>query len=785
MTVTVEFDELRNLPRTMRERPQWLLWRFETYEGDKKPRKVPYYLVGAKRKGTQGDDADRSRLSTFDQVFERLRGDNRYSGIGFAFLPGDGLIGIDIDGAIDLDTGEMQPHLVDIIQRCSSYTERSPSGRGVHIIVAGETKSFKDNKAGIEVFCGVQFFTCTGDRWEGTPDDVQPVSAETLEHLHRLVRGARAATGKQVLQVAPDPSTELRKRLEDALHYLVPDAAYDDWLKVGMGLKAALGEAGFRLWDYWSSTGSKYPGADDLRNKWASFDGSGVTEGTLFHMAKQGGYAPKGNRKPPAAPKHKSGSAQPGEGGRARSENSQSRLARVKFEDLPAGLQAVLLTARVKRKDAEGNEYDDFKVLDCRENVFECLRVHPELAGLVAFNQFAHRAIKTRRPPWKSEEGEWTDQDDLQLGNWLAKQAGLIIRSTRTITDGVAMAAYDNAFHPVMDYLNALPTWDGVERLPYWLSECAGARESDYTRLVGPWFIMNLVRRVRNPGCQADYMFVLEGAQGKRKSTLLRTLVGNDEWFADTPMKIGDKDALLSLAGKWLYEFGELDSFGKAEATTVKQYLTSRIDRVREPFGRRHVDRPRSCCFAGTTNQGEYIKDSTGARRFWPVKCEDEIDLAKLDMWRDQLFAEAMARLDSKDEARRRCWPTREEESEYLDEEQEGRQIGDPWFDKIAEWVESEEMWRVNKLRDITHFTSAEILQDCLKVHMDRIDGARQMAMRVGAIMHKLGWKKVRDGAKAGNQSRVWRYERPEPSSSAQGGTSEPGGPGEAYDDDL
>lgn len=737
----------------MKDRQQWLVWRSEAYQGDKKPRKVPYYVTGAKRRGEQGDDADRMRLATFERALAALAS-GKWTGIGFAFLPGDGLVGIDIDNAVDPDTGEVQPHLLDIIQRCGSYTERSPSRRGVHIIVEGSTETFKDNAVGVEVFCGRQFFTCSGDRWPDTPDEVRPIADAALEYLREIVRGARSHAPEP--RPGPDPSAELRGRLEDALRFINPDASYEDWLRVGMGIKAAMGDSGFGLWKYWSSTGSKYPGDAEVAKKWASFDGAGVTEGSVFHLAKQCGWqAPKGSRKPSAAP--------------ATSRSAQPREGVAQVPDRPEGLDSALI------RGGKGGG-----IVDCRENVFNILRLHPELTGLVAFNRFSHRAIKTRQPPWKSDAGDWTDQDDLQLGFWITHHVGITIKATRTITDGVAMAAYDNAFHPVLDFLDALPAWDGIERLSYWLSECAGAAETDYTRLVGPWFIMNLVRRVRHPGCQADYMVVLEGQQGKRKSTLLRTLVGNDDWFADTPMKIGDKDALLSLAGKWLYEFGELDSFGKAEATTVKQYLTSRIDRVREPFARRHEDRPRSCCFAGTTNQGEYIKDSTGGRRFWPVSCDDEINLQKMAEWRDQLFAEAEHRLRSDDADARRCWPTRLEEEKYLEPEQEARQIGDPWYDRIAWWVDSGripngETSKAASLQD--SFTSAELLHWALGVPFDRIDGGRQMTTRVGIVMHKLNWKKQRDSTGA----RIWRFVRPK--TSAGGPATDSGEPDEGIVD--
>lgn len=189
-------QQLRSMPLAMRALPQWLLFRFEADPAKPKPLKVPYYANGRKRMGKQGDDADRHALVSFDDALKRLAGSMHFSGLGFAFLPGDGLIGVDIDGAVDADTGEISELCSSAIAQCASYTERSPSGKGVHIIVQGSTKSFKSNDIGLEVFCGSQYFTCTGHMWPGAPREVRPISEEALADLRRRVDEAKAARGR-------------------------------------------------------------------------------------------------------------------------------------------------------------------------------------------------------------------------------------------------------------------------------------------------------------------------------------------------------------------------------------------------------------------------------------------------------------------------------------------------------------------------------------------------------------------------------------------------------------
>lgn len=194
-------EQLRtSLPQAMRERRQWLIWKLRKGKPGEKPRKVPYYVSGDIRTDTQGSDADRAALATLEGALGALQS-QRADGVGFAFLPGDGLVGIDIDRAIDGD-GVISERCRKIIEACASYTELSPSGTGFHIIVEGETETFKDNRIGVEVFCGRQFFTCTGRRWAGTPPEVAPLQDATLRRLRATVKGTRKAREG----VAPAPT---------------------------------------------------------------------------------------------------------------------------------------------------------------------------------------------------------------------------------------------------------------------------------------------------------------------------------------------------------------------------------------------------------------------------------------------------------------------------------------------------------------------------------------------------------------------------------------------------
>jgi predicted P-loop ATPase len=233
---------------------------------------------------------------------------------------------------------------------------------------------------------------------------------------------------------------------------------------------------------------------------------------------------------------------------------------------------------------------------------------------------------------------------------------------------------------------------------------------------------------VFQPGCQADYMLVLEGDQGILKSSACRALAG--EWFSDSlPEQIQGKDARQHLRGKWLVEVSELAAFSKADTEALKAFITRREERYRPPFGRHDVAEKRQCLFIGTTNQDSYIKDQTGGRRFWPVKCT-AIDVEGLALARDQLFAEAVHRFKRGE----RWWPTAEDERKFFRPQQEKRQEDDPWFPVIEKYLHDHSLSQV---------TVSDIARNCLGFQGDSRIGTQEQR-RIVSIIKELGWTPTR-----------------------------------------
>lgn len=149
------------IPTELKECPQWIVWKKEQRNG--KWTKIPYQV-----NGEAAQSNSRDTWSTFQEASQEFLNSEKYDGIGFMFSKEDDFVGIDIDDCID---GEIvNKFAAEIINLMDSYTEYSPSGNGIHIIVKGELPEHitgtgkKDSKLGLEVYRHGRYFTFTGHR---------------------------------------------------------------------------------------------------------------------------------------------------------------------------------------------------------------------------------------------------------------------------------------------------------------------------------------------------------------------------------------------------------------------------------------------------------------------------------------------------------------------------------------------------------------------------------------------------------------------------------------------
>lgn len=365
------------------------------------------------------------------------------------------------------------------------------------------------------------------------------------------------------------------------------------------------------------------------------------------------------------------------------------------------------------------------------QNTMIYLRNDEKLIDMVALNSFTGTVSMVSPAPWLFRHDpdlaenfpatgrEWSDEDSISLRAYLNSIWNYDV-GIQIIDQCVQERAQENMSHPVVEYLKQLE-WDGEERLATWMHDYLGAKDCKYTSDVGTVLIHAMVSRVMRPGCKFDYMVILEGLQGTRKSTALQILGG--AWFTDTlPTDIRDKDTVDGLRGIWLCEFGELAALTRTENNDLKKFISSQVDRMRPSYGKRTKNYPRQCVFVGSTNKDNYLKDETGGRRFMPIRCK-KIDTDGLAAVRDQLFAEAMVAY-AKGEAM--LYLSDEESMSQALAEQKDRTNVDPWTPNVRKYLEGKEetsiieIWSESLQRTVgtlTRFEQARL--DAVLIHLD------------------------------------------------------------------
>lgn len=294
-------------------------------------------------------------------------------------------------------------------------------------------------------------------------------------------------------------------------------------------------------------------------------------------------------------------------------------------------------------RTAKGN------IVNCFANVELRLSQDP-WAGVFAFNELTGQYVRTRALPTSvgnprlAEPIELADVDYADVELWLHRnfhssiKQGDVIRAVRRV-------AMRSTYHPIRNYLEGLTEPDH-DLLDNWVFDILGAvpeddRQRRYMVAVGRAWLISAVARAMSPGCKVDTMLILEGAQGRKKSTFFEVLGGKD-YFGDSLPPMGTKDANSYVRGKWIIEIAELDGMNKADAEAAKAFLARNTERFRPAYGHHEITYPRQCIFGGTTNRGDYLRDETGNRRFWPIKC-GVINIALLKKRRDALLGAAVA----------------------------------------------------------------------------------------------------------------------------------------------
>lgn len=368
--------------------------------------------------------------------------------------------------------------------------------------------------------------------------------------------------------------------------------------------------------------------------------------------------------------------------------------------------------------------------------------------GVFQLNDFSKQIWLMRRPPWESRwDGKRMLKDtDVTAVAGFMETVGL--KPKRNDMGAVIeRVAEFNRFNPVTDALDAM-VWDGEPRLqggvsgkrvyPHMCLRYFGVEDTPINRAFFAKTMIGTVARAYQPGCKVDTVLIFEGTQGKLKSTAIEMMAEAlvSGVYTDQVSDPGSKDAGLDIQGRWIIELSELDAFRRADVSQIKAWLSRKTDRFRRPYGKATEEFPRSCVFWGSVNppNNGYLKDRTGARRFWPVRIEDEIDIELLKEDAPQLWAEAKHLYQSGEQ----WWLTPEEE-EMARPIQMARMEGDPWTGLIDDYLadKTDAIRNTVKVSDIMG-------PACLAIPPER--RASFHSERIEAHLVMVGWRKVGAG---------------------------------------
>lgn len=324
----------------------------------------------------------------------------------------------------------------------------------------------------------------------------------------------------------------------------------------------------------------------------------------------------------------------------------------------------------------------------CLSDLINALTVHPDWAGALQHDAFRKRPVAVD-PPLKMclETSGLTNEDITGVRTWFESNGVTV--GKEDCANAIETACRRLTFHPVREWLESLPPADLaiLDDLAARVLHVSDPMANEFLKRT----LVGAVRRILNPGCQVDTMLVLTGKQGHGKTTFVRTLFGPEFVRSQMP-NLESKDASIALNGYWAVELAELDRVLRAESSTVKEFLTRTHDDYRPPYGRTDIRFPRECVFIGTVNETDFLRDSSGNRRFWIIEVKERIDNAALATLRAEVWSAALA-------LARSDYPHWFDDETALEETRAAYVQTDFWHDTIREycvgksWVRAEDIY--------------------------------------------------------------------------------------------
>lgn len=636
----------------------WLVWRKEEVKSpgsdalkNKRFTKIPYQI-----NGEHASTVDPSTWVTFDEATRAVADEKKnFSGIGFTISKHRPLLCIDLDHCLDAEGKLTRDDFLILLQAADTYTELSPGGDGLHIILALEAhmpllsnKKANDDGTAFECYTEGRYFTYTGKQYADTPDDVRTISHEDADELLRMVG---YPWGKSEKQHAPKiDATTIKLDLSDQV---ILDKMFES-------------KGGTKIEKLYKGDISQYnddhSAADSaLVTHLAFWTQKNAEQTKRIWLASPLGARPKTQERADYVDRTIA--------------NAFEKCTKV-YSPAPLIQEDATATPELEKPIQYSTNGKGIPFVNAH-NVAQILEADSLLNKSFRFNEFSHEHesnVRTQREftPLQKEDIIFTMVYIQKTYTFFEKVP------QQTVQEAITTVGLKSPVNPPADMIRGTE-WDGEDRIAYWLHEAFGAEDNEVNRAIASNWMKGLVNRVISPGCKFDTVLVLEGEQGIGKSTVLRLL--GDPWYAETTMDIDTKDFQLILTQNIIVEFSEGASLSRSASAAMKQKITDQEDNFRKPYDRTSQKYPRHCVFAMTTNEEQYLKDHTGNRRWLPVALPArKANVEWIRENKQQLFAEAYHRVYLLDEK------TYEFPQAELEELQASRLEEDPWISKIVTW---------------------------------------------------------------------------------------------------
>lgn len=576
-TATIQKVNFEAIPDELKQVPQWIVWRSEYDEKKQEYKKMPYQINGKYHAST----TKASTWTTFEKIQQAYR-TGKFDGIGFVFTDNDDFVGIDLDNE-DINNLSL---IASSIARIKTYAELSPSGQGIHVIMKGKLPEGVNNRVaenGItkrEIYHSGRYFTFTGEVINDHP---------IMENQKLLDKIVERYYGFKQKKAPSNPVPSQSTNLDDA-------TVIENMLRSKNGDKIqALLQGDI------SAFTSHSEARQALFNHlawWTNKDQDQMLR--IFNSSK---LYRKDKEHDPAIEKAISDT----QGGFTFNNSNDS------LSDFQLHVQSDNWRNKLDRND-------NGSIKSTRKNIKLIMDNDPKLKDIGRTNVFSGHKEIYNKPFWRKSDDIntlWSDADEEQLRNYLDINYG--ISSAEKTNDVLGGMFYTNSYHPIKDYLNGLE-WDGNKRLDTLFIDYLGAKDYKYTRTITRKILVAAVSRIFNPGIKFDEAVILVGKQGAGKSYVLSRLGG--EWFNESINSFKGDDALMKLRDSWIIELAELSAMKSSEVEEVKGFISATVDTYRPKYARNIQRFPRQCVFFGSTNNFEFLKDTTGNRRFLPVNVD-------------------------------------------------------------------------------------------------------------------------------------------------------------------